>query len=127
MKAKNPWIGTLCSKVAMSLLLAVISASSVSAQNDEKVKVADSTNVTTVVTDTVVVKNNQKAGKNTRRTNDKWILNSGKKGDTTTGTTPPEFQDGDDIWLRFRDGHRFITRPTEKGLYLYKGKKIAIQ
>ena len=127
MKANNLCKGILHSKVAMSLLVALISATTVSAQSTAKTKVADSTKVKTAKTVVKDVKK-KKDVKNVQRTNNKWILNNKQKGNTTTGTgAPTEFQDGDDLWLRIRDGHKFQQRPTESGIYLHQGKKIAIQ
>ena len=113
------------SKVSMSLLVAVLSVSSVSAQDNVKVKV-DSANVTAPVKKVVVTSKKKKTTKKTRNDN-QGILN-GNSGNTTTGaSTPTEFQDGDDLWLRIRDGHRFMSKPVESGIYLHKGKKIAIK
>ena len=126
MKAKNLCKGILHSKVAMSMLVALFSASTVCAQDNVKANTADSTNVKTAVKAVVV---DIKKGKNAKTAKDKdaTILNHSGKG-TTTGTgTPTEFQDGDDLWLRFRDGRRFMQRPTEKGIYLHQGKKIVVK
>ena len=130
MKTNNLCRGIMHSKVAMSLLVALVSATTVNAQSTAKTKVADSIKAKTaksVVVDVKKKKDAKKDVKNAQRTNDKWILNK-TKSNTTTGTgTPTEFQDGDDLWLRIRDGHKFMQRPTESGIYIHQGKKIAIQ
>lgn len=125
MKAKNPWIGTLCSKVAMSLLLAVISASSVSAlDNNKKVKDAESKNVETAINTTTAVDNKKKDGKVTDNFR-KWT-NNNKKGNGTTGADVTTFQDGDDLWLTVT-GVKLPEKPVKRGIYIHNGVKVTIQ
>jgi hypothetical protein len=125
MESTNLFSGKLSIKVAMSLFVAMLSATSVSAEDQVKANTTDSTQVTTIIKEIGV--EGKKSTKVIKDTRGRVVNRGGKKSGTTSAAGDvTTFQDGDDLWLTVT-GVKLPEKPVKKGIYIHNGVKVAIQ
>ena len=126
MESTNLFSGKLSIKVAMSLFVAMLSATSVSAEDQVKANTTDSTTQVTTIIKEIGVEG-KKATKVMKDARGRVVNRGGKKSGTTSAAGDvTTFQDGDDLWLTVT-GVQLPEKPVKKGIYIHNGVKVAIQ